>query len=580
MLVCKIPVRLPGSRAASEAFEYEGLLQTQTAARQFGFAGRFLYMTSSGVMSVLPLPIAQNHPLKLASHPSPLKPPQFCPAPRCGVLEKNLCRNETKWHSYRFTSKESPDKSKNDCSMNWIKSQSFVTALALATFVLNSAEATTIFPIATNVVSFLAATSGTNYLAAGFSGTNVYSQLVSTNGTVIGPLTTIGVGTSFPLVAFGGGNYLMCWNDDLITNGPSVFGQVISPNGTLIGSPFFIPASGVGAPKALASDGTNFLAVIENNNIFYGQMVTSAGALSGSQFLISNQPQNGNSAAATFGKANYLVVWQSNNNNTGNNNRTYGEFVSRTGVAGSPFQISQTPSTDQNPLAVAFDGTNYLAVWPWNIGSGSGSVTNWDLYGRLVSQAGTFPGNELQLVTDPGSQYFPLLTSDGANYLLAWGDSPGGAAISSISNYVRFQFLDRSASAIGPVFNLFAVGTNVPIFGGVLFDGKKIAAISTLGSPIVDTNGAFQSFASTVVYCAFIPTSATPPTLKASNLVGTQFPLQLTGTPGINYAVQFSTNLVVSNWTAVATNSPTNGTFGFTDTHATNQNRFYRALKQ
>lgn len=41
------PVREPRVKAV----EYEGVLQTLAAARQVGFAGRFLYMTSSGVMT-------------------------------------------------------------------------------------------------------------------------------------------------------------------------------------------------------------------------------------------------------------------------------------------------------------------------------------------------------------------------------------------------------------------------------------------------------------------------------------------------------------------------------------------------
>ena len=41
------PVREPQVKAV----EYEGVLKTLAAARQLGFAGRFLYMTSSGVMT-------------------------------------------------------------------------------------------------------------------------------------------------------------------------------------------------------------------------------------------------------------------------------------------------------------------------------------------------------------------------------------------------------------------------------------------------------------------------------------------------------------------------------------------------
>jgi hypothetical protein len=53
-----------------------------------------------------------------------------------------------------------------------------------------------IYPMATNVVWSAYATSGTNVLAAILSGTNVCYQLLSTNGTLVGPLAIIGQGTS------------------------------------------------------------------------------------------------------------------------------------------------------------------------------------------------------------------------------------------------------------------------------------------------------------------------------------------------------------------------------------------------
>ncbi len=65
-----------------------------------------------------------------------------------------------------------------------------------------------------------------------------------------------------------------------------------------------------------------------------------------------------------FGKTNYLVAWQSNNGwPGGNHNNTYGALVTPGGSAGNIFQISQTASTDHNPLALAFDGANYLLAW-------------------------------------------------------------------------------------------------------------------------------------------------------------------------------------------------------------------------
>jgi hypothetical protein len=440
-----------------------------------------------------------------------------------------------------------------------------------------------VFPIATNAgvvnLSTAFATSGSNSLTALLSDTNVCFQLVSSNGTLIGPRTIIGSSQTLPLAAYGGGNYLVYWNDDFIFVGPSEYGQIVSPSGVPVGSPFSIPSTGMGVPKALASDGTNFLAVMEDDaRNFYGQIVTAAGALSGPQFPISSQPENGDSAAALFGRTNYLVVWQSNNNSTGNNNKTYGEFVSSAGSAGSPFQINQMNSLDQNPLAIGFDGTNYLVLWNVDTNLTATGKAIWKLYGRLVSQAGTFPGNEFLLNTNPA--IFPSLAFDGTNYLLNWSTDPGTNAANGST---LFQFLNRSASPLGPAFSIFQPqqGTNVPLIGSVAFDGSRFVVEASLGQYLLSPGGDFEGFLSAQTYGAFLSASTTPPrlTVSAPPAAG-HFSFQVTGTPGIVYAVQVSTNLGSPGWTALVTNSPTNGTFGVTDPGATNANRFYRVMKQ
>ena len=445
---------------------------------------------------------------------------------------------------------------------------------------LYGANATTIFPIATNAnlveIGSGYATIGSNGIAIILAGTNVCFQIGSTNGTLIGPLTVIGSSFSFPVAAVGGGKCLVYWDDNFINAGPRVYGQIISPNGTTNGPPFLIPATGVGASRAVASDGTNFLAIWEDSNDYYGQFVTSAGTLSGSAFLITSQHQNGNSAAAIFGKTNYLVVWQSNNNDTGNAHKTYGAFVSKNGSVGSPFQISQTDSLDQNPLAIGFDGTNYLVIWNQDSQLTPSGVPVWNFYSRVVTQSGTFFGSELLLNTN--QPLIPFLAFDGANYLLTWSYN---VDTTNANKNVFFQFLSPSANPIGPAFTVFpSQGTNTPLFGGVTFTGSGFGVGATVGNLILGAAGGIQGFASAAAYGAFIPSSTALPKLNSTAFTNKQFSLTLTGTPGINYAVQANTNLTSSNWTMLFTNSPTNGTFSFTDTSATNKSRFYRAVKQ
>ena len=301
---------------------------------------------------------------------------------------------------------------------------------------------------------------------------------------------------------------------------------------------------------------------------YHGQFMTSAGVLSGSAFVISTATYN---LAGAFGTTNYFFVWQD-----GSPFNTYGTFVSKSGSVGTSFQISQTTSLDQNPPDVGFDGTNFFAVWNTDTAQTPSGAPIWNLYGRLVSQSGTLTSGELLLNTN--QPQLPSLAFDGTNYLLGWSYDTD---TTNSDKTIFFQFFNRSADSIGPSFSPFSPqGTNSPLFGKVLFDGHRFVVTATIGSVILGSGASLNGFSSGQVYGGFIPSSAAPPTLTTSNLIGTQFPLQLIGTPGINYAIQTSTNLALSNWTTLVTNSPTNGTFSFTDTSATNKSRFYRAVKQ
>jgi hypothetical protein len=375
-----------------------------------------------------------------------------------------------------------------------------------------------------------------------------------------------------------------------------MYGQFISRNGAKVGAKFNLLSSqgsyGFQAVRALAFDGTNFLAVWQDNNdlSFYGQLITQGGTLSGSAFLINTPPvngDNGNDVALTFGKSNYLVVWMGNDGVSGIGEVTYAELISRNGSVSSAFQISQDTSTDNNPLAIAFDGTNYLAVWSWDPPPETGlTVTNWDLYGRLISPTGTFPGSELHLVTDPGSQEFPNLAFDGSEYLMSWTDAHWSDSESlDVTNHkIRFQYFDRSGSPVGSEFTNFpTVGTNAPLlsFNGLIFDGTRYAMAAILGT-IAFTGGNVSGIPSSEVYGSFIPKSTPPtppPQLTPLNYTNGQFSLQHNGAAGTNYVIQVSINMAVNNWLSVVTNTATGGTFSFSDTHATNTSRFYRAVQ-
>ena len=259
------------------------------------------------------------------------------------------------------------------------------------------------------------------------------------------------------------------------------------------------------------------------------------------------------------------------------------EEIARSGTVGAPFQISQTNSASHRPLAAAFDGANYLVVWNRDLNPSSVYTVPdppppaWVLDARFVSQSGSFVGNEFTLVNTQA--IFPSLVFDGANYLLSAGlnlDLPND------EKNILFGYFDRIGATAGSFFTLFPTlaVTNTPIVGGCELDGARLVLSGIIGAVVNPPSGGVSGINGAAGYATFIPLSFSSPTLAAGNRLGSQFPLTLTGTPGINYALQVSTNVVGGTWTRLVTNSPANGTFTFTDSHATNARAFYRAVKR
>lgn len=467
-----------------------------------------------------------------------------------------------------------------------------VALLAVTTSLRTSAAA--VFPIVTNdtaATGFGAACAGTNYLVGiqgdivvsvdtngYYNGYQITAQLFGPTGTPVGPRINPVTGHTGgnPFVASSGTNFLMVWPDDYLgrngINYSSISAQLISPSGGLIGEMIAITANSAQSSPNVVYGAGKYLVTWNDfrsgvNWTVYGQFVSASGALIGGNFLIC-APADGQyatSSSAAFDGTNFLVAWV-NVISLYTNNVTYGVFVAPSGAVGTPFAISQSVSLEQDRLCAVFNGSNYLVIWNFE----NPDLGVHDLYGRFVTPSGTFPGNEFTIETNDNKS-FPGLAFDGTNYLLSWNVNGG-----TTNANVAFQFLNASGQPMGPQFTPFsAQGNEVPLISLPIYDGKRFVAVTSLSA------GGFTPTNNAGIYGAFIPASTAPPQFGPGASYGNQqFLLTLTGTPGINYTIQFSTNFALSNWTALVTNSPTNETFSFTDTHATNQSRFYRAMKQ
>ncbi len=92
---------------------------------------------------------------------------------------------------------------------------------------------------------------------------------------------------------------------------------------------------------------------------------------------------------------------------------------------------------------LAFDGTNYLAVWF------VGTYPELEIYGRLISPQGTLVGDVINIALGSGCHRWADVKFDGTNYLVVWqtGDNEGGQIIYG-------QFIGTDGSLIGDSFRI------------------------------------------------------------------------------------------------------------------------------
>jgi hypothetical protein len=140
--------------------------------------------------------------------------------------------------------------------------------------------------------------------------------------------------------------------------------------------------------------------------------------------------------ALAFDGTNFLAVWW-DDPGTSNTNDTpilrddaFGGRISSAGAnVGSPFTVSKAANQQEFP-AVAFDGTNYLVVWT---DARSATTTGSDILATRVRPDGTVldPAG-IAVSTAIGAQREPAVAFDGTRYLVTWRDSRDLPALEDI----------------------------------------------------------------------------------------------------------------------------------------------------
>jgi hypothetical protein len=272
---------------------------------------------------------------------------------------------------------------------------------------------------------------GTNFMIlwidARGSGTDIYGSRVTSDGTVLDPsglrITSATQGEWQPALVFGGGQYLVAWQQDRQGGNREVYvarmsttGQVLDPGGKATSA----AANGQSQP-VVASDGNDFLVVWRDDNRgsgdIYGARVSQDGTvLDPAGFAISTSQSGQYNPAVAFGDTSYLVAWTHRLNQS---YEVYGAMVSPDGTAGSSFPIISRQSTQQKP-GIGFDGTNFLVAWE----DGRSSRYYLDLYAARVTQSGqVLDDNGFEVSGAEGAQWLPAVAFDDTNYLIVWEDS-------------------------------------------------------------------------------------------------------------------------------------------------------------
>lgn len=226
---------------------------------------------------------------------------------------------------------------------------------------------------------------------------------------------------------------------------------------------------------AIGSDGSNYLVVHRKKT----DPMSSAESMNGiiiknSGEVITNfqwSDRGGNRPAVAFDGTNYLAVYGTSINTS----EIIGQRISKNGVPldGSRGFAISTGDSNSFPK-VAYDGTNYMVVWSKYLGTAGNER---EIYFSIVTPNGTVL-NELP-INAPEQQLYPAIAFDGTNYFVIWSDTRGGNTIYGTRITPAGNILDPGGVPV----------CTVPASAGyiepqIIFDGTNYFAVWSNGYDI------------------------------------------------------------------------------------------------
>ena len=239
--------------------------------------------------------------------------------------------------------------------------------------------------------------------------------------------TTTAEDQSDPAIAFDStGDYVTVWQDESLDgSGYGIYGQRFDDSGSPVGNEFQINSTHGGNQKTpsvvVAPDG-RFVVTWQSDGQdgsgwgVYAQRFAEDGSAVGAEFLVNTYTTSDQDSptVAIDADGNFVVVWHSQGQDTGNNGGIYGQRYLADGTPDGPeFWVCSTPGPDQIRPAVRMNASGQFIV-VWDDGT--------TIYARRFLSNGTAAGDEFVVNTYGNSnQTSPALAMDAAgNFVVAW----------------------------------------------------------------------------------------------------------------------------------------------------------------
>ena len=211
-------------------------------------------------------------------------------------------------------------------------------------------------------------------------------------------------------------------------NGYGVYAQRYQADGTAAGSEFQVSTETSGNQNhpsvAMDEDGDFVIAwesFNQDSNSIYAQRYQADGTAAGSEFQVNTETNNeqANPSIALDADGNFVIAWQSDEQD-GSDYGIYAQRYQADGTAaGNEFQVNTFTTGDQFTPNIGLDADgNFVIVWQSNNQDGNG----YGVYGQLYQSNGTVVGSEFQVNTETfDNQRNPSVALDSeGNFVITW----------------------------------------------------------------------------------------------------------------------------------------------------------------